>query len=79
VCSDDDSSLLQYEEKYGDAVKVFNKDEYWEKTDTVDSFKSMKTVLYARNAIRDIARECGYEYFWVFDDDYTAFNFRWPQ
>jgi hypothetical protein len=70
---------LQYKEKYGDTVKVFNKEEYWEKTDTVDSFKSMKTVLYARNAIWDIARECGYEYFWVFDDDYTAFNFRWPQ
>ena len=79
VCSDDDKSLLQYKEKYGNSVKVFNKEEYWEKTDTVDSFKSMKTVLYARNAIWDIARECWYEYFWVFDDDYTAFNFRWPQ
>lgn len=79
VCSDDDASLEEYKKNFWSNVRVFNKEEYWEKTDTVDSFKSMKTVLYARNAIWDIAKQCWYEYFWVFDDDYTAFNFRRPQ
>lgn len=74
ICSDDDKTLKEYRERY-DNVIVFNKNDYIDKFDIGDNFKDKRVVVYARNAVWDIAEELGYEYFIVLDDDYTALKY----
>lgn len=40
-----------------------------------DNFDFMNVVVYARNAVYDIAKEKGYKWFIVLDDDYRAVEF----
>tara|TARA_R110000824_G_scaffold5226_5_gene24307 strand:+ start:608 stop:1465 length:858 start_codon:yes stop_codon:yes gene_type:complete len=75
VCSDDDSQVNRYKELYGKNVIVFSKNDYKNKFDIGDNFNDDRVVVYARNAVFDIARELGYEYFLVLDDDYTEFRY----
>ena len=75
VCSDDDEQLDDYREAYGDMVCVFKKEDYIGKFDIGDNFDDMRVVVYARNAVFDIAKERGTEYFLVLDDDYTVFRY----
>jgi hypothetical protein len=75
VCSDDDSQVNRYKELYGKNVIVFSKKDYKNKFDIGDNFNDDRVVVYARNAVFDIARELGYEYFLVLDDDYTDFRY----
>ena len=75
VCSTDDKSLDDYKNKYGDDVIVFNKREYQDTFDIGDNFENWKVVVYARNAVWDIAKKLGYQYFIVMDDDYLRFNY----
>lgn len=77
VCDDLDETIGEYRARYGDHVIVFNKREYAEKTDTLDNFGKMNVVVYARNALHDIARELGLTHFLVLDDDYTEFDHRY--
>jgi hypothetical protein len=76
LCDDDDKTLPQYQELYGDKVLVFSKRDYAGKFDKMDNFGNMACVVYARNAIWDFANKLGLEYFSVADDDYIAFDFR---
>lgn len=73
VCSDDDSDLPNYIEKFGDKVGVFNKDTLRKYIDTADNFDKMSVILYARNICWAIANKLGYRYFVEFDDDYSQF------
>jgi hypothetical protein len=74
ICSDDDKSLDTYKNKY-DNVFVFSKDDYVGKFDIADNFDDRRVVVYARNAVFDIAKDLGYTYFLVLDDDYTGFRY----
>jgi hypothetical protein len=74
IVDDTDPQKESYIEKFGKKVIVFDKLLAWEKTDTMDNFKKLNAVVYARNECFDIAKSLGYEYFLVLDDDYTAFN-----
>ena len=76
LCDDEDKQLEQYKEKYGDKVIVFSKDEYIGKFDKMDNFGNKACVVYARNAMWDIAKKIGLKYFAVADDDYVAFQKR---
>lgn len=75
VCSDDDKTVPRYKELYGDKVFVFSKDDYKGKFDIGDNFNDDRVVVYARNAIFDIAKELGFHYFLILDDDYKAFGY----
>ncbi len=75
VCSDDDKQLPVYKEMYGSKVVVFNKKEQEKLFDIGDNFQDDRVVVFARNAVFDIAKQLGYEYFLVLDDDYTAFRY----
>ena len=55
---------------------VFSKDDYKGKFDKMDNFGNKACVVYARNAMWDIAKKIGLKYFAVADDDYTAFEYR---
>lgn len=75
VCSDDDPTLEEYQEKYKDKVIVFNKDQAVQEMgiDLMDNFENKKAIIYARNYNFVIAEKLGYRYFWQLDDDYMGF------
>ena len=45
----------------------------------MDNFQSKKSVLYARNAVFQIAKDMGYDYFAMVDDDVTGLSFRYEK
>lgn len=77
ICDDEDKTLHQYKEKYGDKVIVFSKSKYEGKFDKMDNFDGNKVIVYARNACYDIARSLGLDYFFEYEDDYTSFLYRY--
>lgn len=79
VCSTDDKSLSIYKNNYPDQVLTFSKDDYKGTFDIGDNFDDDRVVIYARNAVFDLAEQVGKEYFLVLDDDYTNFNYRFDQ
>lgn len=79
VCDDLDEQLDEYKRIYSDKCIVFNKREWAEKTDTMDCEQRMDVVVYARNAVFYLAKQCGYKYFIVLDDDYSRFEYRWTE
>jgi len=75
VCSTDDETLEEYKKNYKD-IEIFDKKDYRGKFDMGDNFKEEGTVVFARNAVYDIAKRLNKTYFLVLDDDYVLFNFR---
>lgn len=80
VCSTDDKTIPAYQEKFGEEnVLIFDKDDYAGKFDIGDNFKQKNVVVFARNAVWDIAKRIGLDYFIELDDDYTGFYIREPR
>lgn len=76
ICSDDDSKLQDYIDKYKDRVLVFNKKKMIPYLDKADNFENYKVILYARNICFAFAKKLGYRYFVELDDDYDIFSQR---
>lgn len=77
VCSDDDSQLENYKEKFSkENIYVFSKREAARKFDIGDNFSDDRVVVFARNICMEIAHEKGYEKFVEMDDDYKGFYYR---
>jgi hypothetical protein len=76
VVDDEDKTLPEYQELYGDRVLVFRKDDIAARYDQADNFTDRRSIFYARNACWDFARQLGYQFFVQLDDDYTAFGYR---
>lgn len=76
VIDNEDKAADRYYDLYGDKVIMFNKLEVAEKIDEGDNFKERRTVVYARNAVFDIAKQMGLKYFLQLDDDYTYISYR---
>lgn len=76
IIDDEDKTIDQYKDKYGDQVVVFSKSQYKDKFDIMDNFDGNKVIVYARNACYDIARKLGLDYFFEYEDDYTNFMYR---
>lgn len=78
VVDDLDSQKDLYIEKYGQSrVLVFSKEQYVNKTDVCQVTPSYKAVVFARNAVEDLAVSMGYKYFMVVDDDVTNLRLRY--
>lgn len=73
VVDNEDSSIDEYRERYGDQVVVFDKLAMAQRIDEADNFGNRKAIVYARNASYDIAEQLGIEYFLQLDDDYNQF------
>lgn len=78
VLSDDDKTVPEYRKIYGDdSIFIFNKEEAEKRydMDLVDCYwgksLSRKATVWARNEQFRIARELGYRWFIVLDDDYV--------
>lgn len=73
VCDTKDPTLDQYKEMYGDMVLVFSKAEYRKKFDLMTNDTKDNAVVFARNAVYDLAKQVGLDYVIVLDDDYSVF------
>ena len=76
VIDNHDKTADDYLKKYKDIVYIFDKDKYASQIDQYDNFNNLRTTTHARNACFDLAKELGYKYFLVLDDDYTEFKMR---
>jgi len=75
-----DPQIDKYKKKFGDEkVIVFNKNDYKGKFDIMDNFDDDRAVVFARNAIFDIAKKLGIKYFLMLDDDYEGFYYRYDK
>lgn len=79
LIDDEDSQGQEYYKLYGDMVVQFYKKDYDNRVDTMDNNGNRKCVVYARNAVFDIAKEMGYKHFIVLDDDYKEVEIRYKQ
>lgn len=79
VCDNEDKTLKEYQRNYGEQVIVFDKKEWVSKSDPMDNFQSKNSVLYARNAVFEIAKDMGYDFFVMVDDDVTGLSFRYEK
>lgn len=72
-----DTQRAEYINKFGEKyIIIFNKQEIANTTDQGDNFNDLRTTTHARNACYDIAKNLGYTYFLVLDDDYSGFRYR---
>lgn len=76
VIDNEDKTADRYFELYGDKVIVFDKAQIAETFDEGDNTGDRRSVVYARNACFEIAKELGLTYFMQLDDDYVNFNYR---
>lgn len=76
VVDDEDKTLPQYKERYGDRVRVFSKAEVATQMDEMELEPDRRTVVYARNACHQIAVEEGLTHYIQLDDDYSSFMTR---
>ena len=77
LCDNEDDTIGDYRAVYGDDVLVFDKEEWRLKTDVMDTFQRRDVVVFARNAVFDVAKNAGYKYICVLDDDYKSFEYRY--
>lgn len=75
IVGDDDPQINDYKRLYGEQVLVFSKADYLH-VDTGDNKTALNTVLFARNACYDLAKQIGVRYFLQLDDDYIAFYYK---
>jgi hypothetical protein len=78
VCDNEDKTIDQYRKNHGPTmVLVFDKLHYASLVDSCDNFQNRRTTTHARNACFDLAKEHGFDYFLVLDDDYTGFMYNY--
>jgi len=76
LVDNEDNTVDEYLKKYKNIVYIFDKKKYADKVDQYDNLNNLQTTTHARNACFDLAKDLGYEYFLVLDDDYTSFKIR---
>lgn len=79
VIDNEDKTAEEYYKRYGDRVLMFDKEAISKTFDTADLEQNRKTIVYARNACFDLARQVGVKYFCELDDDYTGFYRRYEK
>lgn len=77
VIDNEDESAPAYYERFGKMVVMFDKAAIAQTFDECDTLNlPRKSVVYARNACFDIARQLSVKYFLQLDDDYNKFEYR---
>lgn len=78
VIDNEDDTEGEYRQLYGDRVLQFDKLAVSKTFDTADLSEDRRTIVYARNACFELAKQVGVRYFLELDDDYTSFMYRFP-
>lgn len=78
VVDDRDPTLPEYQEHYGEMLRIYSKEEMARRYDCMDNFgaDTWPTAWFPRNAVNEIAQEDGVDFYCVLDDDYTAIELR---
>jgi len=76
VIDNEDKQAEAYRQRFGDAVLMFDKAAVAQTFDEGDNFKDRRTIIYARNAVFELARQQDVRYFIQLDDDYTGCEYR---
>jgi hypothetical protein len=75
ILDDQDKTIDQYIKNFGkENIIIFSKKEILKTFDEFDNNKEKKSIVYARNASFDIAKNLNLGYFLQLDDDYTNFR-----
>lgn len=78
IIDDEDETAEQYRKNFGpEHVIMFDKQEAYDRADTMDNFNEHRAIIYARNETFRIAKELGLKYFLMLDDDYKEIDFRY--
>lgn len=75
----EDSKANEYKKLYGDKVIMFDKLEVSKTFDEADNFNDRRSIVYARNACFQIAKDLGIKYFIQLDDDYVDFIYKFDE
>ena len=79
LIDNEDDQADEYRRLYGaDNVIVFDKQKAFDACDTMDTTGEKKAIVFARNAIFEVARNLGLQYFLMLEDDFTDFMYRYP-
>jgi len=76
VIDNEDKTGDEYKKRWGDRVIVFDKLAISEQFDTGDNFNYRKAIVFGNNALFEIARNLGLDYFLQLDDDYSSFVYK---
>lgn len=77
IVIDHEDDIEPYEQAYGEErVIYFDKEDVIPEIDRGDNFDWRNCNMYARNRSFQIARDLGYDYFMLLDDDYEYFQQR---
>lgn len=77
LVDNEDKKVQGYFDRYGkNNVFMFDKLSVAKKCDPMNNFGGRKAALFARNIAFNVAKELGYTYFCVLDDDYYYFGHR---
>lgn len=76
IIDDEDIQAEEYKKVFGKIVIQFNKSTIAKTFDLADTEKDRRTIVYARNASFQIAKDLGFKYFMQLDDDYNGFCYR---
>lgn len=76
VIDDEDETENEYRKLYGDHILQFSKKEIAQTFDSGDLSEDRRTIVYARNACFELAKQLGIKYFLELDDDYSTFDMR---
>lgn len=76
VVDDQDKCLEEYKQYYNDSVLVFNKQYYVDNAVSFSCEPLVNVAVHARNAVEDMAKRLGLEYFLLLDDDIINFQFK---
>ena len=79
VIDNEDEAAADYKNRFGDKVVVFDKEAISKTFDTGDNLSDRRTVVFARNACFDLARQLNVKYFMQLDDDYVAFEYKFDK
>lgn len=76
IIDNEDKTAEEYYKNYGEQVIMFDKKEVAKTFDGMDNFDDRRSIVYARNACFQIAKDLGITYFIQLDDDYVKFQHR---
>lgn len=80
VVDDEDPTIDTYRERYGEQVLVFSKTDIGKTFDLADTFHDKRGVIvFARNAVAQLAERVGVRYWIQLDDDYTDFVYKFNE
>ena len=76
IVDNEDKTIEEYKRLFGEKIIIFDKLAISKTFDTGDNSQDRRSIVYARNACFNIAKELGIEYFIELDDDYPTIAYK---